>query len=527
MFELGQPLHAFDYDRIGGKKINVRQATAGEKITSLDGHERLLTPPMLVIADESRPVALAGVMGGLDSEVSAGTTTILLESARFDPLTIRTTARALSMGSDSSYRFERGIDPALPRRAADRAAELIAQLAGGEVLGGIVEAGEGAAEPKKLAVRLSRIKRVLGIEVPVEEAVVTLSRLGLAPLARAEAIDVVVPSYRLDLNAEVDLVEEVARVIGYDRIPVNESIPIRVMPADKNLKTVERVRAILTAAGYFEAVTFSFVADSLATAFLPEGAASLPRAFPAVRKVDAHQRPSVLPGLLQAVRHNEANDVAGAKLFEIGSAFWHDARGQIVERRSLALVGGEEFRQARGVVETLLKTLNAARTVVVLPVQRVGYAPGAAGRIVWGETEIGTIGKIDPAVGARIGLRQTPVAAELDMTAILMGAQPSPALHPLPKYPAVRRDISLVVGEAVHFSQVAQTISAVQPDDLEEVEFVTAYRGKPLEKGTKSMTLTLVFRSHTGTLTGEKVDEAVSHVVSAAKNALGATQRTI
>jgi phenylalanyl-tRNA synthetase beta chain len=526
MFELGQPLHAFDYDKLAGRRIVVRHARPGEKLTSIDGHERALSPSMLVIADAEKPVALAGVMGGRDSEVADATVNVLLEAARFDPLSVRTTARGLTMASDSSYRFERGIDPTLPRRAADRAAALFAELAGGKVLAGTVEAGQGPGEPKRLSVRPSRIARVLGFDVPPADVLAALSRLGLSPAARADAIDVVVPPHRLDVNIEADLIEEVIRVIGYDQIPVRDTIGIRVAPANPDLKTIDRVRSILTAAGYFEAVTFSFVADSLAGAFVPAEAPSLPRAHPAVRKTDAHLRPSVLPGLLQAVRHNEANDVPGARLFEIGAAFWHDASGRIVERRRVALVGSNELREVRGTVEAILTALDGTRRVSISPADAPGYASGAAGQVRWGDEVVGHIGLIDPAVSGKIDLKHPPAAAELELTALLRGARHVPQLRPLPKYPAVRRDLSLVLAEAVRFEQVQDVIATVRPDHLEEVEFVTTYRGKPLEKGTKSLTLTLIFRSATGTLTGEQVEAAVARVTDAARATLGAVLRT-
>ncbi|CAA9428457.1 MAG: Phenylalanyl-tRNA synthetase beta chain, partial [uncultured Phycisphaerae bacterium] len=331
MFELGQPLHAFDFDRLDGRQIVVRRAAAGEKLISLDGHERALSPDMLVIADAARPAALAGVMGGRDSEVSGATVNVLLESARFDPLAVRQAARALAMRSDSSYRFERGLDPTLPERASRRAAQLILETAGGELLAGDASAGEPDFAPKRLALRLPRLKQVLGIELPVEAVVDALRRLGLAPVLQGDRVETTVPSYRLDLNIEVDLIEEVARVVGYDKIPIRDEIAIRLTPPDPDLSTIETIRSTLVGAGYFEAITFSFVSDALAPDFVDaaDGSAApgkkggpgglpLPRADAAVRKADAHLRPSILPGLLEAVRRNETVGTPDARLFEIG-----------------------------------------------------------------------------------------------------------------------------------------------------------------------------------------------------------------
>src|SRR5688572_25546597 len=232
MFEMGQPLHAFDFDRLRGKKIIVREARLGEKITSIDGHERRLAAGMLVIADAERPVALAGVMGGIDSEVSGATVNVLLESARFDPLSVRKTARALAMKSDSSYRFERGLDPTLPERASLRAAQLILETAGGELLSGAAAAGDAVHKPKQLSLRMGRLKQLLGIEIPLPQVVDALTRLGLAPAPHGNRVNVTVPSWRLDINLEVDLIEEVARVVGYDKVPVRDRIEVRVTAPD-------------------------------------------------------------------------------------------------------------------------------------------------------------------------------------------------------------------------------------------------------------------------------------------------------
>ena len=519
MFETGQPLHAFDFDKLQGRRIVVRRARRGEKLVSIDGRERELTPDMLVIADASRPVALAGVMGGSDSEVSATTANVLLESARFDPLSVRKTARALAMKSDSSYRFERGIDPTLPERASLRAAQLLLETAGGELLGGVVSAGSPGYEPKKLSLRLARLKQVLGVELPAKEVVDAFRRLGLAPMAQGDRIDVTVPSHRLDLNIEADLVEEAARVIGYDRVPVRDEIAIRLTPPQPSARAADLVRSTLVAGGYFEAVTFGFVSDALAADFVPPEARPgnpLPRADAAVRKADAALRPSILPGLLEAVRRNEAAGTAGAKLYEIGSTFWNRPAGGVEERQRLGLVGGTDVREVHGVVEKLLARLDARRPVRVVPEPRPGFARGASGRIEWDGVTVGHLGKVARPVAEKLSLREVPAAAELDVAPLLAGAQLVPQLQKPAAFPAAPRDLSLVVAESVRYEQVETLIRGVNPPSLEEVRFVTTYRGKPLEKGTKSVTVTLVFRSPERTLTGEEVESAVQKVVEAA-----------
>jgi phenylalanyl-tRNA synthetase beta chain len=528
MFEVGQPLHAFDFAKISGGKIVVREALAGEKLISIDGHERALSPGMLVIADALRPVALAGVMGGRDSEVSDATVDVLLESARFDPLSVRKTARTLAMKSDSSYRFERGIDPTLPVRAGLRAAELILQTAGGTLVPGVAEAGATGWQPKTISLRLARVKQVLGIELPTAEMLAALNRLGLSPVLHGDRIDVTSASWRLDVGREIDLVEEVARVIGYDRIPMREEISIRLAPPEPTIQTIDAIRDTLVAAGYFEAVTFSFVSDLLADDFTPTlggASAALPRTDPAVRKADGRLRPSLLPGLLESVRFNETAGTNNARLFEIGSTFVNDAAGNVDERRKLGLVGGESLRDVRGVVETILSRLDAERSINIVPDARAGFGKSACGRIEWNGTPVGFLGVIDRATAEKLSLRGRPAAAEIELGPLLGGARHVPTLKPLPRFPAVRRDLSLVVAESVRFEKLANVIRGVNPQFLEDVEYVTAYRGKPLEPGTKSVTITLVFRSPTDTLTGEQVESSVKPVIAAAKDKLSATLR--
>jgi phenylalanyl-tRNA synthetase beta chain len=525
MFELGQPLHAFDFDRIGQSRIVVRRARAGEKLVSLDGRERSLSPEMLVIADAVRPVALAGVMGGLDSEVAAGTKNVLLESARFEPLSVRKTARQLGMKSDSSYRFERGIDPLLPNRARIRAAELIAQTAGGEILAGAAAAGGTGYAPKFLTLRLERLNKLLGVTFEPRDVVAAFVRLRMSPKLNGGMIEVAVPSYRLDLNIETDLIEEAARLIGYDKVPVRDEIAIRLTPPDPAADAIETMRSVLVSGGYFEAVTFGWVSDSLAPDFTPPEAIGLPRAQAVTRKADASLRPSILPGLLESLRRNENFGTTDARLFEIGSTFILATGGNVDERRRVGLVGSADLREVRGVVELLLNRLDPNRDIRVIPDARPGFARAASGRIEWAGQIVGYLGKIDRAVAEKLGLREIPAAGELELLPLVEGALRIPQQKVMPTYPSVRRDLSLVVSESTRFEKIELLIRSLKPELMEDLEYVTTYRGKPLEKGQKSVTVTLVFRSASGTLTGEQVDATVQRVVEAARAELGATLR--
>jgi phenylalanyl-tRNA synthetase beta chain len=516
MLEMGQPLHAFDFAKITGGQIVVRSAARGESITSIDARKRDLAGSMLVIADAQKPVALAGVMGGLESEVTEKTTDVLLESARFDALCVRRTARALAMKSESSYRFERGIDPSLPSRASLRAAQLILQTAGGQLAKGMVQAGSDRAESRKISLRLSQLKRILGVELPTDSVIAAFNRLGFSPALANDRIETTVPAHRLDVNTEIDLVEEAARLIGYDKIPLRDEISIRLSPPDRDWTTRESICELLVSGGYFEAVTFSFISDSLRGDF---GAAPL-RADASVRKADAALRPSLIPGLLEAVRFNENSGNADARLFEVGAVFTAGS-----ERAAVAWVGGDA-REVRGMAETLLSRLDAEKEFAVLPDSRPGFAAGAGGKIVWGGQEIGFLGQIDSAVAGKLSLRETPAAAELDLAPLLAGTRTTPRLKPLPRFPAVRRDVSLIVAENVRFEKIDSLIRGLSLESLESVDFVTTYRGKPLDKGQKSVTITLVFRSPTTTLTSEQVETSVQKAIETAKRDLNAALRT-
>ena len=283
---------------------------------------------------------------------------------------------------------------------------------------------------------------------------------------------------------------------------------------------MDLIRSTLAAAGYFESVTFSFVSDALANDFLPasdvHAATPLMRVDAAVRKADAQLRPSLLPGLLESVQHNHSVGMPDAHLFETGATFWIDAAGTSYEARRLALAGGSDLREVRGAIESLLAKLDANRELVVNPAQRPGFGKSAGGQIEWGGKPIGFIGKIDRLVAEKLGLRDVPAAAELDLEPLLAGAQLVPQLKPLARFPAVRRDISLVAFETLQYQQIQSMVDQLKLPWLEGVEYVTTYRGKPLEAGHKSVTISLVFRSPAETLQSAQVDESVAKVVDAA-----------
>lgn len=528
MLAIGQPSHAFDFAKVAGDtvtsgKLIIRHATDGEQLTTLDDHPRKLTPDMLVVADTEKASSLAGVMGGADSEVSDATDTVLLECARWDPLNIRTVARHFALHSEASYRFERGVPANWPKRGSDYNAALMQQITGCTVTKGYSEAGSDAHEPPVVTVDLGNVERLLGIPVGGDEASKVLAAFDLQPQRSGDLIQCTAPPHRQDIRIEADLIEEIARGIGYERIPTREKIEIIAKPASPERRATDLIRRTLVASGWFESVTFSFASDAVASDFLPPDATGLQQADPRVRKADNALRPSVIPGLLESVRRNESNGTPTALLYEIGSAFWYEG-AEPVERVKLALAGGD-FAHLRGTLGTLLHTLDGSRDISVKPDHRNGFGKQACGVLHWGDQAIGHVGMCGRGVADKLGLREPVAVAELDIEPLLAGRVAEPALVPIPKLPAVRRDLSLLLGEDVAYADVDAAIRSADLPDLETVEHVTTYRGKPLKHGQKSLTLQLVFRSPDKTLVGEDVDTAMAKAQAAAAEKVGAEVR--
>ena len=530
LYETGQPLHAFDLARLGGRRIVVRRAGAGEPFTAIDGTKHALRPDMLVIADAGAPQAIAGVMGGADSEVTQRTTDVLIESARFDPLSVRTASRTLKLSSDSSYRFERGIDPAGVERANRRAAALILELAGGRLAGGAIFAPCLYRHvPRLVRMRPDRCNALLGFDLPAELMVQWLAALGLCPLLEGDAINCTIPPHRLDLKREVDLIEEIARLHGFDHIPVEPKMKIIAQRPQRSVQARQAVARLLTAHGYFETITFSFVAPRYAQPFL--GDLQLVNVDEEKKKAEPALRPSVLPSLLACRKANQDVGNRGVRLFEAARTFAQ--REAYVESRRLALLAdadhADHLRAMRGTIEELLAGLGLEGRVAIRTGAARAWAEPVAELVdtADGDRVIGAYGPATPQILKLFDL-QTPVAlAELDYEALVSAYPPRPSPGALPRFPAVGRDLSLNVAEPTSWQAIETTIAQVRPALLERVEFVTVYRGKPIPAGRKSVTLRMTFRDPARTLKHEEVNAQVDAVISAVTGELGAEVRTI
>ena len=527
LLEYSQPLHAFDYDLLAEHRIVVRRAGDGEELVSIDGTRCVLNSGMLVIADAAGPVALAGIMGGLSSEINDKTVNVLIESARFDPLVTRTTSRALSIMTESSYRFERGVDPVAVETASLRACQLILETAGGELAEGVVDIWAQPYRAPKVVMRTGRCRALLGLDVDDQRQLEVLARLGLSPSLAGGEITCLIPAHRPDLAREVDLIEEVARVHGYEKIPIHERVCHRVAPPDRTERLRAGVRDVLSAAGFDEAITFSFVDDPEAALWGFEAGV---RVDPTSRRTNNLLRPTVLPSLLRACRTNQDAGNAEVSLYELAAVFRLPAGGMAEgglpdERVELGMVTQRQLPYLRGVLEAIVERATSGAELEVVPAEVAGLAEGASAELRLDGQVVGLMGLVAPAVLDYYDLERPYAAAALRFDALEARAGAAKVYRPLPKFPAIRRDLSLVVDEGLSWGQIAGAVGSVHQPAREGFRYVTTYRGKPLPAGKKSVTISLTYRSGEGTLRREQVDQMVAELVEALGRRLGAALR--
>ncbi len=527
MAETGQPPHAFDYAKIAEGKIIVRKAVAGEQIVSIDGSKCELNPDMLIIADARGPVAVAGVMGGLDTEVSEATTTILLEDAYFDPVSVRTTSRRLALPSESSFRFERIVDIQTVDWASARTAQLITQVAGGKVARGVVDVYPKKPSPKQVTLRLSRLNKLLGIEVPDQEVTGILSRLCFQPQRKDDQVVCTVPSWRSDVYREADLIEEAARVYGYNKVPTQHKIEIEVIPADARQTLAKSTGTYLNGCGFYETISVSFIDNSVAQLFAGPGGREYLAVQDVSRKSANLLRQSLLGSLLQVLKTNLNAKNTPCRIFEMADTFVPGAkRGLPTEKAKLAIVCDSDLRDLRGVVEGLIKNINRNACVNFEPAEFVWAETGA--RVIVNGRELGFAGTVGGAVKDKFDIKDVTVCgAELDFGQ-LMALEAGPVkVKSIPKYPAIERDLSVIVDEEISWADIIKVVRKKASDELEDIRFVGIYRGKGIPAGRKSVTLSLRFRDDEGTLTHDTVDGFEARIVKGLGKSVAAELRTI
>ena len=549
MLELGQPLHGFDYSLLQDGHIIVRSATDGEQILTLDQQWRTMTESDLLIADSAGPVAIAGVMGGADTEMSWKTTKILLESAHFDPTSIRKTRLRLGLASEASHRFERVVDPDGTLRALARVAGLLQETAGGSIIGPAADACVADVSPRTIVLRAEHCNRVLGTALSAAQMQQYLEALGFETQIEADGrLQVAVPTYRPDVEREIDLVEEVAIVHGYQKIPT--TVPGRLIQSGRLTpaqKFERRARATLRAAGLNETISYSMVSqrdlDRMGyTADAPERD-MLALANPGSDE-QSHMRSRLLPSLLQAAEHNQHQRVESVRLYEIARVFMPVANDKLPCERlhAAGLMMGPywssswnlpdesrepDFYTVKGTVEQLVGTLGVD-DVSYRSSDHPTMHPGQCAEILLGDRSIGIIGKLSSTVQAEYDLDRPAYAFELDLDALIECAGLYSEYQRLPRFPAALRDLAVVVDDTTENTAEAlqQTVEEAGGEYLAEVTVFDVYAdAERLGEGMKSVALSLTFRRSEGTLTDEQVDQQVSAIVAHLEEKLGAQLR--
>ncbi|TXK91511.1 phenylalanine--tRNA ligase subunit beta [Parageobacillus sp. SY1] len=539
LLEYGQPLHAFDYDRLGSKEIVVRRAKAGETIVTLDDTERTLTEDHLVITNGQEPVALAGVMGGANSEVRNDTTTVFIESAYFTSAVIRKASKDHGLRSEASTRFEKGIDPARTKEALDRAASLMAKYAGGEVVGGIVEANTLQEREVTITITLDRINRVLGTAITKDEVATILTNLQFAFTEDNGTFTITVPSRRRDITIEEDIIEEVARLYGYDRLPatlpVAEAKPGKLTPYQAKRR---QVRRYLEDVGLFQAITYSLTSEEKATMFALETAEPIRLALP-MSEERSVLRQSLLPHLLEVASYNRARQVENVAVYETGAVYLANGENELPsekERLAGVLTGvwhahlwqGEkkavDFYVVKGVLDGLFELLGLTNRIEYKQAKREHMHPGRTAHILLDGKTIGFVGQLHPVVQKEYDLKETYVF-ELALTDLLNAEVEDIRYSPIPRFPSITRDIALVVDENVVAGELQKAIIEAGGELLKEVSIFDVYKGDRLPDGKKSIAFSLRYYDPERTLTDEEVTAVHEKVIQAVEQQFGATLR--
>ena len=529
MLEYGQPMHAFDYRYVGSGKIIVRRSEPGETLTTLDGNVRTLTPGMLVIADETKPIGLAGIMGGENSEIMDDTVDVVFESANFNGTSIRQTALALGMRTEASGKFEKNIDPLLTLPAVDRACELVELLGAGEVMDGVIDVLNDIPEPRTIELEPDRINALLGTDISEADMVEYLRRLEIP----VEGHEIRVPSWRPDLVGMADIAEEVGRLFGYNNIPTTTFRGAATEGGyTEAMKLENRAGSLCRSLGYSEILTYSFVSPSIFDQIrLPEDS-SLRNAMRIQNPLgeDASiMRTVALPSMLAILARNNAYHNDAVKLYELAKVYLPKP-GQILPDEPKHLVLGtygehEDFFKMKGEIEAFLRGMNVPEARYTAEKHDPTFHPGRCARVSVGGVDLGCFGQIHPLVARSYGIDGEIFAAELNFTALLSLQLPEKTYTPLPKYPAVTRDIAVVCDEAVTVAALSDCIRAAGGKLLRSVELFDIYRGKGIASGSKSAAFRLTLRADDRTLTDADSDGVVSAVLAALEKELNAKLR--
>jgi phenylalanyl-tRNA synthetase beta chain len=523
MLEFGQPMHAYDLRRLAAR-IDVRLARAGERLKLLAGREIAIEPGTLVIADAAGPVGLAGVMGGEKSGIAADTTDVFLEVAFFAPDAIAGRARRYGLITDASQRFERGVDPRGQERALERATRLLTDIAGGRAGPAVLTQAE-AQQPKRPSVTLrpERVASLLGIEIPRSEIEDILRRLGMQVAGAGDVLGVIPPSHRFDITIEQDLIEEVGRIYGFDRIPVRDArMPQRPRSVTERAVTRERLRLALVDRGYQEAITYGFVDARLQRLLFP-GREALPVANPISAEL-GEMRVSLWPGLIEALRFNLRRQQDRVRLFEVGTRF-EVTGGKLAEVQSIAgLVAGTalpeqwgaekraaDFYDLKSDVEALFALTGRSGAISYVAAQQACLHPGRAAAVMDGATPLGALGQLHPDIARKLDIRAACWLFEVSIDPSFRAEVP--VFQEISRFPVIRRDLAVVVDESVTLDDLRKSVNLAAKDLLRELHVFDVYRGKGVEPGRKSIALGLILQETSRTLTDGEADAVIAAVI--------------
>jgi phenylalanyl-tRNA synthetase beta chain len=554
MLESGQPLHAFDLAKLRGSRIIVREPLPNETMKAIDHRIYPLSAGMCIISDAERAVAIGGVMGGADSEVSESTRDIVIETAVFDPLSVRNAARRLNLHSPSSYRFERGVDFQGTEWASRRCSELILKTAGGRLLDGTVDvstrnhsagntprATAGATQQTKshsITLRWAQVDRVLGILPPRDFMLRALQKLGLEILEKCdEQVTVVAPSWRRDLQREIDLVEEVGRIYGYEHVPDNAAVPLAPSHRPAISRVLDKVRRVMTACGFDEAMTTSLVPQIWCVAFSPWSnnpalesnqpmLGVLEKASQNIGSVNLVRR-SLIPSLLEAKRINEYRSNESVELFETAKVYLPRESGLPDEPQMLGVVSSRDFSVVKGILESLVQFVAPQAKLLCANWENELLDVSQAANLTFGGDRLGVVGRVSPLGKKMFGLRQDAVVAELDLGVLERFAVLIPTQSAISEFPPVHRDFNFVLPNEVPWSALAEAVHTAGGPLLETVRYRETFRDETKDgPGKKRVLLSVMLRSPTGTLTGEQLDSVSHDIVSKCQILVGASVMT-
>lgn len=530
LLEMGHPLHAFDMDELEGRRIRVARSGPERTIKTLDGSERSLPGDALLIWDSVRPVAVAGIMGGAETEVREATRNVFIESAYFLPSSVRRTSKALGLRTESSFRFERGTDIELLEKALDRAALLISRIAGG-VISKKVDAYPGPFRPSRIEVRYARVNKIIGTDIPPGEVIDIVTRLGIEVRKKEASFTAMPPSYRTDIQREIDIIEEVARFYGYDRIPV--TVPRTQMPTeakDGRYRAISRIGNSMRASGFTEAINYSFMnygmLDTLRIADDDVRRRTVVLKNP-INADEPHLRTTLLPSLIRNLEYNVSMGSREVRLFEISRVFMDRGETLPEERHNLGAVFFREktpslwkeevpdFYVVKGAVESMLAELRTGPCNFQSPTEPFLH-PGKACDIFLSSERIGFLGALHPDVIEKLTLkisRPEVVVFEIDLDALVLSLPETPKYAPIPRYPHIDRDVALIVDEALPAAAVMERMREYPTELIEEISVFDFYKGKNIPEGKKSLAFSIRYRAKDRTLTDSEIEEVHSALV--------------